>query len=297
MNKFKAKTELNINKSEVPDLYKSEPVKNTGKPKSVINNFINEDEVIDLSNYSLGNFSNLLQKSLEKHSPIFLWSKERQNNKVRLDNEYQLLILEKIKNYRLVADEYSRLKADEIFTPEFIRNLIANKRMEAEHFFEKAIAIHRVDITKMKVDMDLTNSLIDHDQIEKDRKIAENEKLKAEAEATRADNLIKYAQADKIKAEAESIKSQNELKVMVMGKIDFNNFPPAYISDLLIALAGLNMKSVGDFEMDERLRNMFERMENAKVSKAEAEVKDFMNSAEFRKWQFDRDKKAVDRNG
>ena len=291
MNKFKAKTELNINKSEVPDLYKSEPVKNTDKPKSVIDNFIKEDEVIDLSSYSLGNFSNLLQKSLEKRSPIFLWSKERQNKKIQLDNEYQLLILEKIKNHRLVADEYSRLKADEIFTPEFIRNLIANKRMEAEHFFEKAIAEHRVYINTMKVEMDLKTSLVDHDQIEKDRKIAENERIRAGNESVRADNLIKYAQADKIKAEAESIKSQNELKVMVMGKIDFNNFPPAYISDLLIALAGLNMKSFGDFEMDERLRNMFERMEKSKVEKAEAEVKDFMNSAAFRKWQFEQDQK------
>ena len=75
-----------------------------------------------------------------------------------------------------------------------------------------------------------------------------------------------------------------------MSKIDFNNFPPAYISDLLIALAGISMKSVGDFEMDERLRNMFERMEKSKVDKAEAEVNDFINSAAFKKWQFDIEK-------
>ena len=258
--------------------------------KSMIDEFIKDTDIIDLSNRNIGNLHDLLQSSINKSSPMFLWSKNRQNNKVRLDNEYQLLILEKIRNLRLISDEYNRLQADQIFTGEFIRNLIANKRMEAEHFFEKAVASHRVELTKMKVDMDLTNSLVDHDQIEKDRKIAENERIRVQNEAIRADNLIKYAQADKIKAEAESIKSQNELKVIVMSKIDFNNFPPAYISDLLIALAGISMKSVGDFEMDERLRNMFERMEKSKVDKAEAEVNDFINSAAFKKWQFDIEK-------
>ena len=136
--------------------------------KSMIDEFIKDTDIIDLSNRNIGNLHDLLQSSINKSSPMFLWSKNRQNNKVRLDNEYQLLILEKIRNLRLISDEYNRLQADQIFTGEFIRNLIANKRMEAEHFFEKAVASHRVELTKMKVDMDLTNSLVDHDQIEKD---------------------------------------------------------------------------------------------------------------------------------
>jgi hypothetical protein len=48
--------------------------------------------------------------------------------------------------------------------------------------------------------------------------------------------------------------------------------------------------------MEERLNKIYERMENTKAKKAEAEVDDFMNSAEFKKWQFNRDKKAAEKN-
>ena len=139
--------------------------------KSVIDSFVRDSDVINMSNRNIGTFHNQLQESIDKREPIFIWSRNRRNEKIRLDVEYQSYMLKKISNLRLISDEYNRLQADAIFTEEFIRNLVANKRMEAEHFFEIAIASHRVTLTKMKVDMDLTNSLVDHDQIEKDRKI------------------------------------------------------------------------------------------------------------------------------
>ncbi len=261
------------------------------KNNSVIESFIKDSDVIDLSNRSIGNFHNQLQESVNKKSPMFLWSKERQNNKIRLDNEYQLLILEKIRNLRAISDEYNRLQADEIFSGEFIRNLVANKRMEAEHYFEKAVASHRVELTKMKVDIDLTNSLVDHDKIEKDRKIAENEKLKAEAEATRADNLIKYAQADKLKAEAESIRNKNELYGLVISKINFDNFPPVHLTYLISVLSGFNADAFTDLDIKEKLKEVYINMEETKAKKAQVEVEDFMNSAEFRKWKNEQAKK------
>lgn len=262
-------------------------VKNT----SVIESFIKDTDAIDLSNRNIGGFYNQLQESINKKTPMFLWSKERQNNKVRLDNEYQILILEKIINLRAISEEYNRLQADEIFSGEFIRNLVANKRMEAEHYFEKAVAAHRVELTKMKVDMDLTNSLIDHDQIEKDRKIAENEKLRAEAEAIRADNLIKYAQADRIKAESDGIRRKNDLFTMVISKINFDNFPPVHLTYLLSVLAGFNVDVFNDLDIKEKMKSVWVDMEDTKRKKAEAELDDFINSAEFRKWKNDQAKK------
>jgi hypothetical protein len=258
---------------------------------SIINSFVKDSDVINMSERNVGKFHDQLQESINKREPIFIWSRNRRNEKIRLDVEYQSYMLQKISNLRLISDEYNRLQADDIFTEEFIRNLVANKRMEAEHFFEDAIAAHKVSLTDKKVKIDLTNSLIDHDQIEKDRKIAENERIRVQNEATRADNLIKYAEVDKIKAETDSITAQNELRRIVQNKIDFNKFPPAYLSDLLSALSGLSIKPYSEFDFDQKLKNIFERMENARASKAEEEVRDFRNSAEFRKWQFDQDKK------
>jgi hypothetical protein len=126
-------------------------------------------------------------------------------------------------------------------------------------------------LTETKSKIDIANSLINHDQVELDRKIAENERI-------RVDNK-------KIKAETKSIKTQNKLRKLVMSKINFDNFPHAYISDLLVALSDINIKSFSQFEMEERLNKIYERMENTKAKKAEAEVDDFMNSAEFRKWK------------
>lgn len=218
--------------------------------KSIIDEFIKESDVIDLSNRNVGNFHDLLQSSINKSSPMFLWSKERQNNKVRLDNEYQLLILEKIRNLRLISDEYNRLQADQIFTREFIRNLIANKRMEAEHFFEDAVASHRVNLTKMKVDIDLTNSLVDHDQIEKDRKIAENERIKI--------------QNEEAKAKVEDIKSITRMRDKVTDNFDPSTLDPKHISQIVIN-AILPGNGTQDFDFQNGINDSTLKAEEAKA--------------------------------
>lgn len=253
------------------------------KPKGLSDSFINNNEVLDLPKMTIQNFYDELQTTIEKRSPMFLWSKERANEKLRLDNEKQILIFNKIQNLRAIAEEFLKLKAEAIFSQEFIKNLIAEKRMMAEQYFESAVAEHRKKLTAIKTEIDLNSSLVDHDQIAKDRKRAENE-------AIRAENLIKYAQADKIKAEAQSIQAQNELKTMIMSKIDFSSMPPVYTTYLLSALSGLNAEAFTDLDIKEKLKEVFINLEETKAKRAQAEVDDFINSAEFRKWKNNRAK-------
>ena len=262
--------------------------------KSIIDEFIKDSDVIDLSKRNIGNFHDQLQQSINKKSPMFLWSKERQNNKVRLDNEYQLLILEKIRNLRAISDEYNRLQADEIFSGEFIKNLVANKIMEAEHYFEKAVASHRVELTKMKVDIDLTNSLVDHDQIEKDRKIAENERI-------RADNYVKYAEGDKIKAEADHIRIKSQIEYTkinminkAMEEIDLSEFPPAFKTFIFTSFLNVDVSQMTQFELQENMKEFIFQQARAETDRKTAETEDFKNSAEFRKWKNDRAKKDAE---
>jgi len=271
MSQFKAKTELNINKVDVPIEYDN-------TPEEVSNSY---NDVYDFAQISIDNLSKILQSTINSRTPFFIWSRERQNEKIRLDNEKQNLILDKISILQSTITDINQLKADIFFSAEYINNLIADKKMRAEHYFQLAIAQHKESLTGIKVNIDLTNSLVDHDQIDKDRKIKTNQGIDA-------DNAIKLAQARKLQAEAENMESLNELRKIVMSKIDFDNFPHAYISDLVIALSGVNMKTFSQFEMEDSLNKIFERMENAKARKAEAEVDDFMNSAEFRKWKNDK---------
>jgi hypothetical protein len=260
---------------------------NKSERSDAVNRYFKEGDALKLSDTPILDFSADLQSAINSGTPMFLWSKTRLNNKIRLDNEKQILILEKIRNLRAINTELYLLKADEIFSEEYILNLVAEKRMQAEHIFEAAVATHRLRLTKIKSEIDLTVSLTEHDQIEKDRKRAENEKLIAEAESIRAGNLLKYAQADKIKAEAESLRSKNDLYALVVSKIDFNNFPPVHLTYLLSVLSGFDTNSFSDLDIKEKLKDVMVNMEETKFKKAEAEVNDFINSADFRKWKND----------
>jgi hypothetical protein len=212
-----------------------------------------------------------LEKTMNSRTPFFIWSRVRRNEKIRLDNENLAFIFQKIQYLRATVAEFSQLQADAIFSSEFVNNLVEGKRAEAERNYQKAVADHQLYLTETKSKIDIANSLINHDQVELDRKIAENERIRIENKKT--------------KEETKSIKTQNKLKKLVMSKINFDNFPPAYISELLVALSDINIKSFSEFERNEKLNDITVNMEQTKVRKAQAEVEDFMNSAEYRKWK------------
>ncbi|MDR3609983.1 MAG: hypothetical protein P4L27_05440 [Ignavibacteriaceae bacterium] len=241
---------------------------------------IQEKNTWDFTKMTIEKLGKELESSINNHTPIFLWSKERLNNKIRLDNDKQILILEKIQNLRAITKEFSQLQADAIFSEQFIKYLVAEKQIEAEQILKELVATHQFRINTINTNIKLTTSQIDHDQIEKDRKRAENERTIAEVE--------------KIRAETDTIHTQNELKRLVMSKINFDNFPPAYISELLAALSNINIKPFSQFEMEEKLKDIYFNMEKTKARKAEVEVDDFMNSAEFRKWKNDRAKRDAE---
>lgn len=239
---------------------------------------------INLPELNIQQLYDELQGSINSGTPMFLWSRKRQNKKIELDNEKQVMIFQKIRYLRNLSDEYLRMKADIIFSEEYLGYLVDENKMKAEQYFQLMIAEHQLELTKMKSEIDLTNSLLDHDIIEKNKKRIINDGLFA-------DNEIKLAQAEKLKAEADSLKTQNELKRIVMSKIDFDNFPPIYTAYLLSILSGVSSETFTDLDIKEKLKDVFINMEETKVKKAQAEVDDFINSAEFRKWKNDRAKK------
>jgi len=242
---------------------------------SSINSY--KGEVLKLQDISIQKFTDELKTSLNKKAPMFLWSKRRQNEKILLDNEKQVLILNKIQNLRAIGDELVHLKAGAIFDEEYIQLLVADKRMLAQQYFEKTIASHRLFLTETKSAIDLANERIKHDFIDQQTKIKQYESIDA-------DNAIKLAQA-------ESIKIQNELRRIVMKKVDFENFPPVYTTYLLAVLSGVNAEAFTDLDIKEKLKEVYIDMEKSKADKARAEVDDFINSAEFKKWKNDRTKK------
>jgi len=244
----------------------------------------------DLSNLTIDNLELQITKTINSKEPFFIISKRRQNERIKLDNEKQSFILEKIQTIKETLTNINQLKASLFLSDEFVANLIADEQMRAEHYFQLAIANHKKSLTKIISEIKLTENEINHDNALLGQEIKINEGIDA-------DNEIKIAQAEKLRAEADSIKTQTELKRMVMDNIDFSNFPPAYISELVTALSGVNVRSFSEFNMEEKLNDIYERMGETSARKAEAEVNDFVNSAEYRKWKNDQAKKDFNNNG
>jgi hypothetical protein len=285
MSKFPVKPILAVNRNNITD----------NRQVSVIDSFINENDVFDVSNRNIDSLYNFTKEAIDKRKPMFLWSKKRNNEKIKLDNQHQHFLLDKILTLRDISDGYNRLYADEIFTEELIRNIVANKRMEAKHYFELAVANHKLSLTKIISEIDLLNSSLEDKEIENDRKRAETEKIRVENESMRADNLLKYAQVDRIRAETESIASLNELKRLLTERIDFSQYPPVLITYLLASLSGVQTDSFANLDIQEELKDIVVGVEKEKLRKLEIETNDFKNSAEFREWQFRRDRMAIEK--
>src|ERR1035438_2136067 len=115
MSKFEGRTNNYGPKKDESNL----PVKKGG----IIDSYFKESDALKLPDISIQNFKDELKTSIDKKAPMFLWSKERLNNKIRLDNDKQILILEKIQNLRAIGNELTYLKAGAIFDEEYIRLL------------------------------------------------------------------------------------------------------------------------------------------------------------------------------
>ena len=253
------------------------------KPLGAIERFVKDTDIIDMSDKTLDVFYDDLQKTATKRQPIFIWSKKRRNEKIKLDVEYQSFILEKISNLRRISDEYKRFKADQIFTEEFIRDLVADNRMAAKHHFEKAIAEHELTITQNVVAIKIANNLVDHDNIAKGKE----QKI---VEGIDAQNRITNAQAI-------SIETNNDIKKIIRDKMAIGEITPSEATNLLSVLSGNSMNSLNDLEFLKKLNDLKLKIENLNADRQEAELKDFINSSEFRKWKYNQSKKDAGENG
>ena len=217
MSKFKAKSELNINKNNLP------LDEQNGIEKA-------DNNVLDLSKNTIQQLWVELDNTINSGTPMFLWSKRRLNEKIKLDNEKQVYIYEKIKNLRAIADEFAKLKADAIFSQEFIENLVAEKRMLAEQFFESAIAKHKNEIATIEVNTTLVKSQITHDDLAlKDKE---------------ADIRLKNAKARQEEMKAEESEVKISIIKKAIGEIEFTKLPPVYQTYILTAFLNMDISQM-----------------------------------------------------
>ena len=237
---------------------------------------IDSFSTLDFSKITIEQLGKILESTINKKTPMFLWSRRRQNEKIELDNDKQLLIIEKIQGLRAIGNELINLKAGAIFDAEYINLLVADKRMLAQQYFEKTIAAHNLSISTTISDIKLINAKIEHDLVELDRKRAENERIRIEN--------------DKIKSEV----TLSDTKISIINKLlveaDFNHLTTQQ-TFLLHVFLGADPSQFTRFELEEELKEIVKQEKQAEANKKDAEADNAKTEAQSKKWKDEQAKK------
>lgn len=261
MKKAKATTTFNINIKTEPLIEGNNsfqlPIEyNSSIPYSnPINNEVNN--TWDFSKITIEKLGKELESTINSRTPFLICFKERQNNKISLDNEKQKLIIDKINNLRIISDAFCRLQADAIFSQNFIDNLVENKIMEAEHFFEISRSEQRKNLKILDVDTTLYGNLITHDVLKQ--------------EETRAEIRRKNALASQEEEKTKESGKKNEIIDKILNGADFNNLTiqQTYI---LTTFLNTNANQFSEFDLREKMKDFLIQSVKAEADKKSHEA-------------------------
>ena len=234
-------------------------------------------KAFDFSNITIEQLGSELESTINTRTPFFIWSRERLNRKIKLDNEKQLLILEKIQNLRLISEEFCRLRADSFFSNEYIDNLIKEKRIDAEQYFESKIAEHRKKLTYIKTDILLNEGLVTHDVLSQEKQ--------------RAEIRIQNAEAEKIEVKSEESKVKVQLIKKIIGEVKFDNLPPVYQTYLLTTFLNADITKLNEFEVNEKMKEIIVQQAQAEANKKTAEADSAKADTDMKKFNNEQAKK------
>lgn len=185
-NKFSAKIKI-YGKKNLPKVSNSNELQtlnqNSGLFKNDVSNSL--EKMINLDSISLHTLTQQLADSLDKKQPIFLWSKRREINKIKLDIERQYELKRRIESLRQVGYELMQLRADALVSELLIPIL-------AEQKYEQAKADLARTVNKSKAETSYYNRKIEENylEIEKMRNTVANtdafEKVKIDILRTKA---------------------------------------------------------------------------------------------------------------
>jgi hypothetical protein len=251
MSKFPGKTTIYGYRDDSIELKQESSI----DPEKEVVNYEAEYEVIQKT---VGNLLDEISNTMNTDTPFFVFNVKRRNEKIRLNNEAQVMMFNQIQNVRAISNELLNLEADKIYGPKLLKYLVDMKLLDAEHCFEEIIAAHKLSITKKEVDKTLTISLIDHDSLDKQKKLSEIKLNDGEARILNANADKTGAEADLIKARVNSINKFNE------------SFDPSKLSDELKVKIFISSVAPGveytDPNIEKSLNDSFSKSEKAKAN-------------------------------
>lgn len=275
MKKIKAKTKINNDISAIAVPVLSEDI-------SAVKINVQEREVWDFSKITINQLAKELDATINKRTPFFLWSKKRLNEKIQLDNEKQLLILNKIKYLSTIGEEFAGLQAESIFSSEYIQHILQKRIDLAEQYFEKAAAEHRKQLAIIDTDTALYQSRLTAD-------ILNQEDMRSK---------IRKANAEAAGDEARALIAEKKLEIInkVLSEADFKNLS-ANQTFLLMNFLDADVSKYSDFELRERMKDILIQQSKAESDKKTAEADHVRNETNYKKWKNDQAQKdGADKN-
>jgi len=277
LSKKKAESYLNINSPEEPYI----------EPKAEI--VKSQDELAAEFGFYQDTIRNLfdgLNTSINSNEPFFIWSKRRQNEKMKLNNEKLVLIYDQIKNLRAIAEEFLELKADAIFSSEYLKNLVQDKFDLATRYFEIKKEEHKTRILAEKA----KREHIGHDLT--DREIAQQKEKaiirRLEGEAKQANAIAKQeeAKAVEMKANARLAKYRAQLAKIATGELKFSELPKSFQTFIVATIIKADPNKLNDFEISQRVNDYIIQEAKAEADKKTAEAEDVHSEARHKKYRY-----------
>jgi len=243
------------------------------KPKFVAEIVNNEKEIeliqsttgiptFDLSKLNLLQLSQELQKSLDSKSSMFIWRRERQNQKLLLEREKIKIILETIKDLTLTQKELINFQAETFLSNEMLSAIIANNRL----------------VIKEQLELKKKEFLLIHKQLDDGIVKIDHEKRAREIdlEARELDNLRKRAELNLLNAQTEEAKAKAQLIIYVVNELNLKNMPQTLQTYLISSIVNPQGSQYQDFDMQEQLKKFVikEADARARITAADASIKE-----------------------
>lgn len=237
--------------------------------------FFNET-LFNLDELSLEDLTRQLSESLKKNRPIFLWSKNREINKIKLDVDRQQLLKTSIETLKGMGEELMHLRADAIVSEEMIVLLSKMNKSKAQAELDRIVEKSRTEISYYQ--RKIEENRLAQEKLELDFK---HKKVNGEADVVLKLTIIEMYDIINQKLTDGSIK---DMPVDILHEI-FNFFNNGSEGDIE-SIAKYN-KVMSD--IDKNQADAFKTYAEGKNKLAESEGTDLENQRKFHNWQFNKE--------
>lgn len=215
--------------------------------KSEINSLVPTTDknipTFDLTKLNLLQLCQELEKNLQKPSSSFIWLRNRQNEKLRLERNKIDLILNSIRDLTLTQKELMQFQSETFLSNETLSAIIANKR---------EVIKEQLELTKKKL-------LIEHAQYDDDLlKIDDDKKIRQQkVRAAELANLRTQGEINQLEASTTESKARADFIMFILNNIDvekLQKMPDTLWTYLISSIANPHGTQYQDFDIQQQLK-------------------------------------------